>query len=202
MTLEEITIHTSKRWRNLPNIKETLPTSKIIPQCIYKMGPEPSYKWNLNPYQWGDWGYNPYQWSCGPPTVFWTHLETFSFKVSSGSYWGWNGLHDTRCASTELELPSSNFRFMGPNGSNAACGEGREVPWALGKHRETPSLKSEISWSLVVKWTWMNKQLIPPPKKNNWTVASVFFCWFPLLQFKIKDLFLVQWSFLSEVLRV
>ena len=41
------------------------------------------------------------------------YLKPPSSKVSSGSYWGWNGLHDTRCASTELlELASSNFRFI------------------------------------------------------------------------------------------
>ena len=41
------------------------------------------------------------------------HLFHWSSKASSGSYWGWNGLHDTRCPSTELlELASSNFRFI------------------------------------------------------------------------------------------
>lgn len=105
-------------------------------------------------------------------------LKPPSSKVSSGSYWGWNGLHDTRCASTELlELASSNFRFMV---LREGCPLSPLYPGnALSPENWKAILGNASSWSWLVKWTWMNNK---PQQKRNGQVQSYvagFCCFIP-----------------------
>ena len=154
------------------------------------MGPEPSYKWNLNPYQWGDWGITPINGVVGPQPFFGPILKRFLSKFLLAHIEA-----ETGYMTPDALPPNWNFPLRtsasSVNGSNAAFRwDGRYLePWVVPGNALKMKFRGEVN---------MNEQTThPPPKKNNWTVASAFFCcWLPLLQLKRKDLLLVQWSFL------